>query len=64
MNRLRRLFHRHRWTVVALNHCRYMHGPETMLLRTCEICGKPSTTTLAGHWPIELFRTPAARQGE
>ena len=65
MNRLRRLFHRHRWTGKSVAHGEYAIGPgvATVVLSVCE-CGEHRTETLAGHWPAELLLPPANHQGD
>lgn len=66
MNRLRRLFHRHRWTRLAINRGENsFYSAVTVLLLRCDICGKHDTETLNGHWSAALFEPPTStNQGE
>jgi hypothetical protein len=62
-----KLFHRHRWQIVATEQLEYQHlfrrGPRagqsvgepepiTEVLQRCSECGQVSTTTLDGHWTL------------
>lgn len=66
VNRLRRLFHRHRWTNLAINQgTNGLNHAVTVLLRRCATCGKHDTETLNGHWSAALFEPPTStNQGD
>jgi hypothetical protein len=63
MNRLRRLFHRHRWTAKSVAHGEYaiVPGLATIVLSVCE-CGEYRTETINGHWPAKLFLPSTSTQ--
>lgn len=55
MNRLRRLFHRHRWETVEVAHGTTTRDAiVTVLLQRCT-CGGYRTENVNGHWPTSLF---------
>jgi hypothetical protein len=66
VNRLRRLFHRHRWTTIDVGHHTTVIGwaDVTVLLKHCPECGQHCTDNIDGRWPAALFMPPTTSQGE
>lgn len=61
-----RLFHRHRWEPIDVQHHQYVigGGELTVLLKRCEKCDDHTIEKVDGLWPKEYFLGPKKERKE